>query len=503
MTRTGEATGLARIVSGLRLGPEGWVSGRPLVSWPALIAILSGGALLRVIGIDQDLWIDETATLVNYLRLPIGLVVRTYSSANQHLLYSVLGSASVSAFGESPWAARLPALLFGVAGLAALYSLGRVITCERETLYATALMAVSYHHVWFSQSARGYTGMIFFSLLGTALFLRALARNRGSTWAAYVACMTLGVLCLLNTAFVMLGHLATYYVVLPRDRRAHAPLSRRVLASALMVTSLSALAHALVLGQMLEFYLGVDRTGLGWSSLAELLPVVARGLRTGLGALGLAAMLALLAAGAASYWRQSPLVACLLVLPGAFNLAALALMRYGAYPRSFLYVLPLALLLAARGAMTLGRALARASGRDAAVGGRLLGPGLALVLLAASAAALASNYRFPKQDYSGALAYVRAHASPGDEVAAVGLAAVSYRLYHAPSLRIPSTAEQLRALRGPDHSLWVLWSFPRDMRLRFPELLDAIERDFRLEATFRGTLGDGDLYVSRAGPIAR
>jgi len=461
----------------------------------ALLAALA--AALRVIGLGQDFWIDETATVVTYLRLPWWQVLRTYRSANQHLLYSVLGSLSFAAFGESEAAARLPALVFGVLGVVALYFLGRAVGGEREAVGAALLLAVSYHHVWFSQSARGYTGMVFFTILGTTLFLRALRTDRAGDWAAYVACMTLGVLCLMNTAFVVMGHAAASLLAQP-SRGGKTVL--RVLASAVAVALLSLAGHALVLGQMIEFFRTVDRTGLGWTSVGALAPVVAGGLRAGLGGVGLPVMGVLLALGFASYARQSLVLAGLLVLPAAFNALAIVALRYGAYPRSFLYVLPFALLMAARGAAVLGRWAAARIGPGEGQPRRavLWETATVAVLAAASLAALTLDYRFPKQDYRGALRHVMAVKGPDDEVAAVGLAAVTYRLYYAPWLRFPQTPDELRALGAGGRRVWVLLTLPRDMRLRFPALTRVIETDFEPVARFRGTLGDGDLYVARS-----
>jgi hypothetical protein len=81
--------------------------------WWVLALLLGLAAVPRVIGLDQDFWIDETATAVTYLRLPWWKAVQTYHSANQHLLYSALGSLSFAVFGESEAAARLPAVVFG------------------------------------------------------------------------------------------------------------------------------------------------------------------------------------------------------------------------------------------------------------------------------------------------------------------------------------------------------------------------------------------------------
>src|SRR6185369_16081600 len=203
----------------------------------------------------------------------------------------------------------------------------------------------------------GYTGMIFFATLGTTFFLRALAGNRGRDWAAYVACMTLGILCHLNTAFVVMGQAAAYPLAMSRWtewRSSHRPITVRLISAVVAVAVLSLGGHALVLGQMIEFFRTVDRTGLGWTSVSSLAPVVGEGLRAGLGLAGMAMMAAVLVAGLARYARQGPLLAGLFVLPAAFNAVAIVALSYGAYPRSFLYVLPFALLLAVRGAAVAG-----------------------------------------------------------------------------------------------------------------------------------------------------
>jgi 4-amino-4-deoxy-L-arabinose transferase-like glycosyltransferase len=467
-------------------------------------ALLAVASAARLIGLGQDFWIDETATAVTYLRLPWWKAVQTFQSANQHLLYSLLGSLSFAAFGESEVAARLPAAVFGILGVGALYFLGRQVAPEREAVAAALLLAVSYHHVWFSQSARGYTGMIFFVIAGTTFFLRALEGNRGRDWAAYVACMTLGVLCHLNTAFVVMGQAAAYPLALlrwPGRRSAHRPVTVRLVAAVVSVALLSLAGHALVLGQMIEFFRTVDRTGLGWTSVGSLAPVVATGLLAGLGLLGVAVMAALLLAGLASYARQGPLLAGVFILPVAFNVAAIVALSYGAYPRSFLYVLPFVLVIAVRGAVVAGDIAAGRlvpAERRARLA-RTIEVATIGLLVCASVWALTYNYRYPKQDYRGALRHVMAVKAPDDEVAAVGLAAVTYRYYYGtPSLRFPQTPDELRALRAGGRRVWVLLTLPRDMRLRFPDLTRLIETDFEPVARFRGTLGDGDVYLVRS-----
>ncbi len=497
--RSGETAGLAPRLLGLAEDAPAAAS-----RWtPAVLLLVTLlAAVLRIAGLSRDLWLDEIATAVHYLRSSPLEILSTYRSANQHLLYSLLGSVSFSVFGESAWSARLPAVVLGVGTIPGLYVLARRVAPRGEALWAALLLAVSYHHVWFSQSARGYSGMIFFTVWGTALLLRALERNRRSLWVLYGLCAALGVLALQNTAFVFAGHLTACVLLLPwrgaapEARESARSLLRRLLAALAWAALVAFAAYALQAPQIVHFFRTADRTGLGAMSLGQFLPPLADGLRAGFGGAAVLALLACAAAGGVDYWRRSPLIPAMTVLPPVFNLVALAVTRYGGYPRSFLYVLPFALLLAVRGATVFG---GWARGHGWALPVEPAAVVLAAFLLA-SAAALIPLYRYPKQDYTGALAFVTERKGPGDRVGAVGLAAAAYRDYYAPGLAFPGDPAALAALRE-GHDLWILYSFPRDMRLRFAALYEYLETNFRIAARFRGTLGDGDVYVARAERI--
>jgi uncharacterized membrane protein len=54
------------------------------------------------------------------------------------------------------------------------------------------VLAVSYHHIFFSQNARGYSAALFFALATSGLLIRALWDDRGWRWCLYVAAMVLG-----------------------------------------------------------------------------------------------------------------------------------------------------------------------------------------------------------------------------------------------------------------------------------------------------------------------
>ena len=146
--------------------------------WGWLVLLTAVAAVLRTIGIDGGLWYDEVLTLLESVRSPFSEIATNFPSNNQHTLFSLLAHASIGVFGEHAWSLRLPAVLFGVATVPMLFVCARQCATSTEALLACLLMTVSYHHVWFSQNARGYSAAAFFTLVCSWLLLRGLRRRR-------------------------------------------------------------------------------------------------------------------------------------------------------------------------------------------------------------------------------------------------------------------------------------------------------------------------------------
>ena len=123
-------------------------------------------------------------------------------------------AGSILVFGEDAWSLRLPAVLFGIAGLWALYHFARRMAPGHEPLLAVSLLAVSYYHVWFSQNARGYTGLLFWAVLGSSLFVRNLQGPRIGLSVSYAAVMALALYTHLTALFVVAAHGLIYLYLL-------------------------------------------------------------------------------------------------------------------------------------------------------------------------------------------------------------------------------------------------------------------------------------------------
>lgn len=471
-----------------------------------LIGLLGIGALLRIINLNSGLWYDEVNTLLDFVRPPARQIITSFATDNQHLLYSLLAHYSIGIFGESPWSLRLPAVLFGLGSLWALCGLGRAIASRREAILATALLTVSYHHIWFSQNARGYTGLLFWTLLGTWLFIAGLQSGRQRHWLGYVLAMTLAIYTHLAALFVVISHAIVYGWLLVRgaNKEGYKGGRWRPLWAFALVGSLSFQLYALALPQAIGSVVDDGTTvPSDWTNPLWTLAETLRGLQVGFAGVGaLIAAALLFGSGLLSYLRENRMVVALLVLPGLLGATVIVSLQHNFWPRFFFYALGFAILIAVRGAMVFGRIAASIAAHGAARVplARRIGTALACMLIFLSASSLGFNYRYPKQDYLGALAYLEEQRQAGEPVVAVGLASVPYRRYYAPHLEQVATLEQLESVRARGRATWLLYTFPIYMKAHHPDILAAIENDFIVVKEFPGTVGDGTIYLCRAEP---
>ncbi|MGH2373549.1 MAG: glycosyltransferase family 39 protein, partial [bacterium] len=377
-----EANYLLRPLADASSAPE-----RSQVSFWVVAGITALALALRLFRVNSDLWFDEIATVLDYRQVPLLQVVASYVSANNHLLNTLLVKLSIGLFGEEEWAIRLSAVLFGTATIPIMYWLARLVFPVWASASAALLLAVSYHHIFYSQNARGYAAYLFFSLLATRLLIDAVQHDRLRTWGVYIACMFLNFAALLNSVFVFVAHVlvggGAVWAVWRRGA-SPVPLVRRLVAvfaiAAFLVFQLyaTALPQAYVTLRMTY----VQQTS-GYTMSRDLLDELIRGLSAGLGVgLFLLAVPFLAVAGAGFvllYRRQWP-VALSLSAPLFLNAAVLVARKLTISPRFFLLALPLAILAVVQSLVS----LAEWAGRSAHGPRRSRAMAVSLVVVAAS-----------------------------------------------------------------------------------------------------------------------
>lgn len=471
------------------------------VAWVALLTIVGAG--LRFYKLDSALWYDEILTLVESVRAPLGQIVTAFPGDNHHPLYSVLAHLSIGVWGETPWALRLPAALFGVGSLPVLYLLGRTVTRRLEAAAASLILMVSYHHVWFSQNARGYTAVLFCVLLSTYAIVRWLDTRRSSFLWLYAVVTAAGAYAHLTTVLVAVAQAAACGLGWLVARGAHRPRESWIpLASAFLgAAALTLLVYA-PMALDVGAVMADDRTGGGEkATLSWTVAAVLQGLQVGFGtAAGVIVGAVILAAGIVSYLRQRPVVALLFGLPVVVTVAAALILGRPVRPRFLFFSAGFALLFVVRGGAVVGALAAQALRRPALAVWGLRGM---VVLLTAAAVGLSLRslpygYRYPKQDYGEAVALVERLMRAGDPVAVVGdggeIPVVRY--LHRPWTRIDTDAD-LRRLREDRHPVWVLSTFPSYIRAEQPGLWATLSEQCAQVGEIEGTIEDGSITIRR------
>ena len=465
--------------------------------------------MLRLINLGSGLWVDEIYSLLGSFRPPLLQIVGAFPRDNHHPFYSVLAHLSIALFGESAWSVRLPSVLFGTATVPLLYLLGTRLVNRREAFLAAAFLAVSYHHIWFSQNARGYAMLGCFAVLSAWLLIRVLEEGGPKFVIGYAVAMALGAWTHLTMIFVAVGHAAACALGFLITRQQRRTVAWRPVATAFVLAAVfTVLLYAPVLGDVATYFRDKPSGLRGISTPRWAALETVRVLAAGLGGGGVALALVVLTAGAVvfgaglwSFWRRRPLALGMFVMPAFITLAGAAAARGTLYPRFFFSIAPYFVLVVVRGAFAAAGAMGRRLGDAAPDGPRAtrLGTAAVAALILLSLVSLGRLYRYPKQDYLGARAWVEQQRRPGDAVATADVATAVYRDYLPTGWTPVTGAAQLDSLRA-GRRVWLVYTFPRYLVRGAPEIFGVTERECRDARAFRGTVGGGDVYVCQLGP---
>jgi len=468
---------------------------------PAILAaILVCSFALRLYGLDYGLWYDEILTYVKYMKMPFGEIITTYDDQNQHFLYTLLAHTSFLIFGEGAWSIRLPAVIFGVGSIWALYFLGHQVSSKREALLAAAILTFSYHHIWFSQNARGYTGLLFWTILASWFFVRTLREVRPQLWLMYAVTAALGIYTHMTMIFVVIGHFIIYLIMIfSRDKESLPERWVGFFLGFCLAGFLTLQLYAFVLPQIFGGMLwqGAESTVQDWKNPVWTLLELAKGMKISYGGsiVAIAAFL-VFGAGLLSFTRKNPLVIQLLIIPALVGTTVVIGMGHPLWPRFFFFTLGFSVLVVVRGIMLLGHVTSRLLNL-AFIKSDHVGTALCIGLIVVSTMSIPYVYA-PKQDYLGALVFVDENKELDDAIVTVGAATFPYKRCYKTEWEEAETLEALNSIRSRAKRTWLLYTIPLHLQSEYPEIMASIQRDFKVVKQFYGTLGDGIIYVCRA-----
>jgi uncharacterized membrane protein len=383
----------------------------------------------------------------------------------------------------------------------------------REALLACTLMTFSYHHIWFSQNARGYMGLLFFATLATWLWIEAWFRGAWRWWIYYAVAVALGLWVHMTMVFVVAAHGLVYLIRLIRPSwsignngspSAHATSRWQPLLALSLAGTVTLQLYALALPEFFQSALHMVSLESEWSNPLWVITESLSSLRIGFA--GVAVVIAggvLVVTGWVSMLRQNWLSGILMILPAVLGGLTMVILGHYLWPRFFFFSMGFVLLILVRGAMIVPRLLlmARVGQQPRERFAAQIGVVLTCFLIVVSLATVPRCYALPKQNFTGARDYVEQRREPGDGVIAVGLAGIAYERYFAPHWSPVQTLAELEKLRNIHANLWLVYTLPIEVRAYHPEIWTSIEKDFKSVKVFPGTLGGGEVIVCRNRPV--
>ena len=482
------------------------VAARPRAAALPLLLLIAVATALRLYGLGSQLWLDETSAL-NSIRRPALAIVTEWPGASSHILYELLAHGSIVLFGTTPFALRIVAAVFGIADVAMLYVLAARIFDRQHAVLMSALLAVSYHHVFYSQDARGYTALIFFFLVTSYLLVGiaerpAIGRREGILYALMGALTAyanpLGL-------FVVPAQALAALVEWRRRVRAGRPAFpiAPFLGYAVLSGVLTALLYAPFLSSLAAFTRRnvaspAEGPRLGFGLVLELL----EGLKAAFfGPVGLVVAATVGVTGLVVWYRRNRFSAELLLMPLVVEAAILAALGAGLHPRYFAPALPVLFIVGGAGLIELVRRIVRSLGTRPRLAASMAMAFLVGVTVL-SALPLVRYYRVPKQDFVGAMRTVDSLARPGEVKVGVYVAGHMLNGYYAAGYATVETLDDLLTLERSGNRLWLVTTLERVLRLHDARLYDHIRGEYRRVTVLPASVGDGEMRIYER-PAAR
>jgi hypothetical protein len=142
----------------------------------SLFLIFIIGTYLRLHELGKDsLWFDEMSGI--YLSMAPALSIIQNLQFPLHFLFTHFALY----FGENATIVRLPSAILGTLSIPLIYLVGKNIYGKDVGLTSAFLLSISTYHIYYSQNARAYSQVVFFSLL-TLLFLWKAINEKKKIW---------------------------------------------------------------------------------------------------------------------------------------------------------------------------------------------------------------------------------------------------------------------------------------------------------------------------------
>lgn len=153
--------------------------------------ILILALVFRTISINQSLWLDEATTAL-VSKLSITEIFNNFLPGDFHPpLYYLVIKFWTGLFGYSEISLRTPSIIVGLLTIFIVYKIGEVAFSKKTGLIASALLATSGLHIYYSQEARMYSMTALFVSLAFFSFVKILKVDRVGYWVLFSVSLAL------------------------------------------------------------------------------------------------------------------------------------------------------------------------------------------------------------------------------------------------------------------------------------------------------------------------
>lgn len=152
-----------------------------------IIVILLVALILRLISLNQSLWLDEAINVNVTSVLGVKDLIFHYSLGDFHPpLFHVILKYWILIFKNSEISVRLPSVIFGVSSVFVAYLIAKKLFEKKTALIAATLLATAPLHIYYSQEARMYMLAAFLASLSVYFFVSLLKKESLLTWLGFI-----------------------------------------------------------------------------------------------------------------------------------------------------------------------------------------------------------------------------------------------------------------------------------------------------------------------------
>ncbi len=123
-----------------------------------LFLIIITAFILRVISLNQSLWLDEAINILATQKYSLLGIITEYAKGDFHPPgYFIVIWIWAKLFGTNEIVVRIPSVIFGLLTVYIIYLIGQKLHSKRLGLISALLLAINPLHVYYSQEARMYS----------------------------------------------------------------------------------------------------------------------------------------------------------------------------------------------------------------------------------------------------------------------------------------------------------------------------------------------------------